>query len=379
MPDPIRILIVDDEVSQMKALCNTLRDQGYLTTGFTSGHEALAALPTEKFDLLLTDLMMPGMDGISLLRAALKADGDLVGIVMTGHGTVDTAVEAMKVGALDYILKPFKLSIILPVLSRALAVRRLRLENAALTTRLSQRTVELEAANGELEAFSYSIAHDLRAPLHSVNGFAAILLEEFAPQLPPEAKRLLRVVTGSAQHMGRLIDDLLRFARLSRQPMVPNPVNIAVLVREVLEELRSLYPAHGVQIVTADLPDAVGDLSLIRQVFVNLLSNAYKFTRHTEEARVEVGCQRGGGETVYFVRDNGAGFDMEFAQKLFGVFQRMHRADEFEGTGIGLSIVRRVVQRHGGRIWAESQVNHGASFFFTLAPGGDPSPLQNGK
>lgn len=368
---PVRVLIVDDEVAQMKALCNTLRERGYETTGFSSGREAIVTLETQSFDLLLTDLMMPDMDGITLLRTARARDPELVGIVMTGQGTIDTAVEAMKAGALDYILKPFKLSMILPVLARALAVRRLRIENAELTEGLQERTEALEAANRELETFSYSVAHDLRAPLRSVSGFAGMLEQDFASQLPDEARRLLSHVTSGARRMGQIIDDLLRLSALGRQPLIKTELKLGPMVGELVEELKREQPQRQTEVVVDQLPDAMGDLSLVRQVFVNLLSNGFKFTRRREQARIEVGAEIRDQDTVYFVRDNGAGFDMRFADRLFGVFQRMHKAEDFEGSGIGLSIVQRIVHRHGGRIWAEAEPGKGATFRFTLGNSGD--------
>ncbi len=379
MPSPplAKLLIVDDEAAQMTALCDTLEYQGYATTGFTMAKDALAALHEQSFDLVLTDLMMPEMDGIALLRAAQEADPNLVGILMTGHGTIDTAVEAMKVGALDYILKPFKLSGILPVLTRALAVRRLRMQNKELEQRVRERTLELEAANKELEAFSYSVSHDLRAPLRAIDGFSEILLRDYAAQLPEPAQRLLRIVYGSAQKMGQLIEDLLNFSRLSRQSLSKRPVHFAGLLQQVLDELQQQRQGRQVEIRIGQLPDCVGDPALLKQVLVNLLSNALKFTRQREQALIEVGCQDQSNERVYFVRDNGAGFEMDYAEKLFGVFQRLHRAEEFEGTGIGLSIVQRVIHRHGGRTWAQGKVDEGATFYFSLPkldPGLPSSP-----
>jgi two-component system sensor histidine kinase/response regulator len=368
---PARILIVDDEAAQMQALCDTLRDEGYSVVGFTSANEALTALRPQKFDLLLTDLMMPEIDGIHLLRAAVEVDRNLVGIMMTGHGTIGSAVEAMKAGALDYIVKPFKLSVILPVLSRALIVRQLRLENAELVRRVRERTAELEAANKELDAFSASVSHDLRAPLRAILGFSSALAEDYSAQMPPEAQQLLARVTANAGRMKQLIEDLLRFSQLGRQRLARQPVATADLVREVLEDLRREQVDRQVEIRVGDLPDCVGDPALLRQVLVNLLSNAFKFTRQKENAIIEVGYRRQEGEQVYFVKDNGAGFDMQYAQRLFNAFQRLHRADEFEGTGIGLSIVQRIIVRHGGRIWAEAQVDQGATFFFGLPD--DPS------
>jgi signal transduction histidine kinase len=361
-----RILIVDDEAAQMKALCHTLGDEGYQTTGFASAKAALAELRNKKYDLVLTDLMMPEIDGIALLRAALEADPELIGVVMTGEGTIATAVEAMKAGALDYILKPFKLSAILPVLSRALAVRRLRMENAELTKRVRERTAELEAANKDLELFCSSVSHDLRAPLRHIDGFSSLLNVRFADQMPTEAQRLLGCVSTSVRRMGQLVDDLLRFSRMGRVRLSRRSVSISEIVRELLEEFEKERADRSVNIQLGELPDCMGDGPLLRQVFVNLLSNAFKFTRHKDKATIEVGCRREGDEKVYFVRDDGAGFDMHHADKLFGVFQRLHSEKEFEGTGVGLSIVQRIIQRHGGRIWAEAKAGKGAAFYFTL-------------
>jgi two-component system sensor histidine kinase/response regulator len=368
MPDAdlARILIVDDEAAQMKALCDTLRDQSYITAGFASARAALAELRSQKFDLILTDLMMPEMDGITLLRSALEIDPNLIGIIMTGEGTISSAVEAMKTGALDYILKPFKLSAILPVLSRALAVRRLRIRNAELEQRVRERTAELEAANRDLESFCSSVSHDLRAPLRHIDGFSILLIENYASQMPEEAQRLLKFVSSSALRMGQLIDDLLHFSRLGRQQLSKQPVNISALVQKALEEVGKEQGGRSVELRISELPDTMGDPSVLNQVFINLLSNAYKFTRQKENAIIEVGWREQQGEGVYFVKDNGAGFDMKHANKLFGVFQRLHSQKEFEGTGVGLSIVQRIVHRHGGRIWAEAEVGKGTAFYFTL-------------
>ncbi|MDB5047161.1 MAG: sensor histidine kinase [Fibrobacteres bacterium] len=370
-----RILIVDDEEPLLISLCDTLKEHGYDTTGFLSAAAALMALKLEKFDLLLTDLMMPEMDGITLLRRALEIDPDLVGIVITGEGTISTAVEAMQIGALDYILKPFRLRVILPVLARALEVKWLRMENNRLECRvreyvggLKAANADFETANKDLEAFSYSISHDLRAPLRHISGYSNMLKERFAGQLPEEAGRLIATITASCGNMDKLIEDLLRFSRTSRQAMSKGPLGLKAMVADVLDGLSGEQSGRHIEIRIGDLQDGIGDAALIRQVFVNLLSNGFKFTRKTKDAVLEVGCEHKDGKTVYFIRDNGAGFDMKNADKLFGVFQRLHLARDFEGTGVGLSIVQRIIQRHGGRIWAESEVDKGATFFFTLSP-----------
>ena len=363
---PARILIADDEPAQMRALCDTLGSHGYDVVGVDSGPAALQALAGGGYDLLLTDLLMPGMDGIELLQTALARDPDLVVVLTTGEGTITTAVEAMRAGALDYVLKPFKLSAILPVLSRALAVRRLRVDNAALERRLHQRNAELEAANEELRAFSYSVSHDLRAPLRAVEGFSRILVEDHAAELSPPARRLVDKVVGGATRMTQLIEDLLRFSQLGRQPLSKQPVDMAHLIRAVVEELRAQEPDRAVVVQIGDLPGCEGDPALLRQVVVNLLGNAFKFTRGRAEAVIEVDGRVEDGAAVYTVRDNGAGFDRARAARLFGVFQRFHTDKEFEGTGVGLSIARLVVQRHGGRIGADSEEGQGAAFWFSL-------------
>ena len=238
--------------------------------------------------------------------------------------------------------------------------------NLELEKRVDERTAALEAANKELEAFSYSVSHDLRAPLRAIDNFAKILAEDFSAVLPGEAQDLLNRIVKSAGKMSKMIEDLLRLARLGGQPLVKRRLNLASMVREVFDELRVQEPGRRVELQLDELPDCVADPALLKQDVVNLLSNAFKFTRGKEPARIHAGCRREKGERVYFVRDNGAGFDMEHARSLFGVFQRLHGEMEFEGTGVGLSIVQRIIHRHGGRIWAEAEVNKGATFYFTL-------------
>jgi len=368
-----RLLVVDDEAAQVEALCRTLEDEGYSVTGFTGTGAALAALRGGSFDIVLTDLTMPGMDGIAFLNAAREIDPGLAGIVMTGHGSIATAVEAMKAGALDYILKPFDLRVILRVLARTQAMLRLRRENAALLERLSARTVELEAANRdlsvanrELEAFGDSVSHDLRAPLRTIDGLLRVVQEDFGVGFPPEAHRHIEAISAQAARMSALIEDLLRLSRLGREPLQKQAVDIRALVLEVVGELRAAEEARQLDITVADLPAAQADPSLLRQVWVNLVANALKFTRRRERALIEIGAGARDGQKLYSIRDNGAGFDPRRAERLFGIFQRLHAAKDFEGTGVGLSIARRIIERHGGSIWAEGEPDKGAAFHFTL-------------
>lgn len=235
-----------------------------------------------------------------------------------------------------------------------------------LENRVRVRTAELEAANKELESFSYSVSHDLRTPLRAIDGFSRILLDDYTDKLDDEGKRLLKVVRDNTSRMGQLIDDILKFSRVGRLELGFSEVDMERQAREVFEELRPDVADAKLQLEIEPVLPTRGDAAMMRQVWVNLLSNAIKFSRPRAAARIKVGSFKEGDETVYFVKDNGVGFDMRYADKLFGVFQRLHGVTEFEGTGIGLAIVKRIVTRHDGRVWAEGKVDQGATFYFAL-------------
>jgi signal transduction histidine kinase len=233
---------------------------------------------------------------------------------------------------------------------------------------LEERVAELDAVNKELEAFSYSVSHDLRAPLRHVSGFATLLEERTEGQLDPKSRKYLQTITDAAAKMGQLIDDLLEFSRIGRGPLHTQRVCLGDLVREARQEVTAdpAIAARNIEWRVHDLPEVEGDAATLRLAIINLLSNAVKYTSTRAEAQIEVGAGDGRDEVVVFVRDNGVGFDMQYVHKLFGVFQRLHSSDEFEGTGIGLANVKRIIQRHGGRVWAEGELNRGATFYFAL-------------
>lgn len=265
--------------------------------------------------------------------------------------------------------------VLVPLLPRALALPSLRKAlaeigrlNAELERRVAERTALLEATNKELEAFSYSVSHDLRAPLRGMDGFSRALLEDYADKLDATGRDYLERLRAGSQRMAQLIDDMLELSRITRSELRRETVDLSAMAREIAEELRKSRPDRRVEFVVAPGIVVDGDPKLLRLLLGNLLGNAWKFTGKHETARIEFGRQEQEGGTVFFVRDNGAGFDPAYAGKLFGAFQRLHSAAEFEGTGVGLATVQRIVHRHGGRIWAEGEVEKGAAFFFTLAP-----------
>jgi two-component system, NtrC family, sensor kinase len=394
---PKKVLAVDDSETYLQQLAETLRSEGYEVILARSGEEALELLAVQPVDCILLDLMMPGIGGRETCQRVKGAPvmRDIPIIMLTAVEDREAMIQGLGAGADDYIAKSSDLDLVRArVLAqimrkqfedehRAIREKLLRAEyaavearnalqmaqaKAALTEELELKNAELEVKNDELESFSYSVAHDLRAPLRSIDGFSLALLEDCGDKLDAAGKEYLTYVRQSTQRMARLIDDLLALSRVTRTPLDRAEVDISSAAHGVAMRLAKSSPDRRVDVVVAERMVGDCDHHLLTIVFENLIGNAWKFTGKRDEARIEVG-RIDGDPPTYFVRDNGAGFDMSYASKLFGVFQRLHSTAEFEGTGIGLATVQRVVRRHGGRIWAEGAVGEGATFYFTLRGG----------
>ncbi len=392
MSDSVKILLVDDKPQNLAVLETVLDDSDYHVTKAMSAQEALVALFDTDFALIILDVQMPGTTGFELAHIIKerKKTKDIPIIFVTAHfGEDQHVLSGYSAGAVDYLTKPINPTILK---SKVAVFADLYRKSKALdeaNQSLHRRNQELTAANKELEAFSYTVSHDLRAPLRHVSGFIHQLGQDSAGRLDEQGQRYVTLIQDAATEMGKLIDHLLAFSRMGRSELHLTTVDMNQVVRQAVSDLKpELHEPLGarpwvstcgqqdcpatrgerhIELDLAALPEVQADPALMRQVWTNLLSNAAKYTRPRDPARIEVGCQENSaGEHVFFVRDNGVGFDMKYASKLFGVFQRLHRPTEFEGTGIGLANVRRIIARHGGQTWAEAKPDLGATISFTL-------------
>jgi two-component system, sensor histidine kinase and response regulator len=414
------ILIAEDSPTQAEQLKHLLEAHGYVVSTAPNGKQALDSARNHKPTLIISDIVMPEMDGYALCKA-VKSDQhlrDVPVIIVTTLSSIQDIVTGLECGADNFIRKPYDPKTLLARIDNLLSNWELRRGNKMrmgleiflggnkhfitsereqildllissyeqaiqvneelklreqevnmLNGDLEQHAAELEAANKELESFSYSVSHDLRAPLRAIDGFSRILEDDYGPTLDDEGRRLLKTVRDNTVRMAQLIEDLLEFSRWGRQPLASAEVDMTALAREVFGEMETARNGVPLACTFEALPAAYGDRSLIRQVWINLLSNAVKYSGGRAAPQISVSGYSEDVQSVYCVQDNGAGFDMTYYDKLFGVFQRLHRAEEFPGTGVGLAIVRRVVLKHGGRVWAQGKVDEGASFYFSLPAG----------
>lgn len=378
-----KILLVDDRPQNLLALEAILGDMGHNLIRARSGREALRYLLYHDVALVLLDVRMPVMNGFEtarLIRQREKSKTTPIIFLTAATGDQEMVSEGYSAGGVDYIVKPF-----IPEILRAkvevflnLAAARRSLEEEVTRRReaekqleasaegLRLRAIELQSANQELAAFAYSASHDLRAPLRHIDGFCRLLTEGAGEMLDAEHRQYLDHIARSAGRMGRLLDHLIDLSKAGRAEMFTTAVDLNSLLDEVLEGLEPELTTRNIVWEKCSLPTVVGDEAMLRQVLVNLVSNSLKYTIRKDPANIAVGYRLNPDEAIIFIRDNGAGFDMKHAGKLFKVFQRLHTEREFKGSGIGLAIVQRIVQRHGGRVWGEGKPGEGATFYFSL-------------
>jgi signal transduction histidine kinase len=392
----LEVLIVEDSPTQAERLRHLLEGQGYTVTVAPDGKQALEAAFRHRPDIIISDIVMPEIDGYALCKT-VKSDPklkELPVILLTSLTSLEDVVKGLECGADNFIRKPYDEKYLLARLRHILINRELRQEQKmqmGVEIHLAGRThfitsdrqqildllistyeeaihinEQLQAINKELEAFSYSVSHDLRAPLRHIDGFSKALLDECGDQLDAQGKSHLQRVRESVKRMSELIEDLLRLSRVTRSEMVNERVDLSEMAHAVATDLQKTQPERRAEFIIPPAVMVEGDGRLLRVMLENLIGNAWKFTQKRAQTRIEFGATQHEGRRAYFVRDNGAGFDMTYAGKLFGPFQRLHTAEEFPGTGIGLATVQRIIHRHGGRIWAEGAVGMGATFYFTL-------------
>jgi two-component system, sensor histidine kinase and response regulator len=398
---PLEILVVEDSATQLQHLTHILEQGGYAVRTASNGEVALTRLGERRPSLVISDIIMPGMDGYQLCRR-IKEDDAFSGIpviLVTYLSHTHDVVRSLEAGADNFIMKPYEPEFLLARVRRTLAARQdeghcppseflLQIEDKDYCIRSNPRRMlevllstyetalqknerlkaaqeALKAANQELEAFSYSVSHDLRTPLSVITGYSDLLWLDYRELLDEDGRNHLMMVRKSAEKMDRLISDLLELSRVTRTELKRERFDLTAMLREIVAELRKENPSRQVDCSIQEGMEIAGDSSLLRIALENLLRNAWKFTSKKERGRIEAGWSPR-TEPVYFLRDNGAGFNMQEVENLFASFRRLHSEDEFPGTGLGLTIVQRIVHRHRGRIWAEGRVNEGATFFFTV-------------
>ncbi len=381
--DRVNILMVDDQPANLVALEAMLQGLGQNLVKAESCREALKWLLTDEFAVILLDVKMPEMDGFetaTLIRERDKSRHTPILFLTAADKSQDHAVRGYAVGAVDYLVKPVvpefvrsKVAVFVELAKKSELLRRqtrLLLESEQAALELAETRAELvrdlEHKNRELESFSYAVSHDLQAPLRRIDSFSRAVLESQGEKLDEPGRRYLERVREASQHMAQLIDDVLHLSRVTRADLREQDVDLSALATLILSRLQESEPARKVEVKVRPGVVVSGDGQLLRIALENLLENSWKFTNKLPEARIEFGVTQASGEPTYFVRDNGAGFDMTYADRLFGPFQRLHPQDEFAGSGIGLATVQRIIHRHGGQVWAEGLVGQGATFQFTL-------------
>ena len=381
--DKVNILLVDDQPANLVALEAMLQGLGQNLIKAESGREALKWLLTHEFAVILLDVKMPEMDGFetaTLIRQRDKSRHTPILFLTAADKTQNQAVRGYAVGAVDYLVKPVvpefvrsKVAVFVELAKKSELLRRqtqLLLESEQAARELAETRAELvrdlEHKNRELESFSYAVSHDLRAPLRRIDSFSRAVLESQGEKLDESGRHYLERVREASQHMSQLVDDVLYLSRVTRAELREQEVDLSALASLILVRLQEGEPTRKVETKVRPGVVVTGDGQLLRIALENLLENAWKFTGREPEARIEFGVTNAAGEPTYFVRDNGAGFDMTYADRLFGPFQRLHPQGEFPGSGIGLATVQRIIHRHGGRVWAEGLLGQGATFQFTL-------------
>jgi two-component system, sensor histidine kinase and response regulator len=382
MTDKATILIIDDKPSNIYVLEKLLEKPDRILLSATTGRNGLMLALENSIDLIFLDVQMPEMNGfeVAQILKSNKRTRDIPIIFQSAEMKERQSImKGFEEGAVDYLAKPLdpeltkaKVSVLLKIqmqkkelIEKNNSLEKAEAEITKLNGELEKKIAELEMANKEMESFSYSVSHDLRAPIRSLEGYSKILIEDYATTMDAEANRLLQIIRNNARKMDTLINDLLEFSRLGKKEVQKSSINTEQLVRNIVNEISPVVNNHA-KVQFHSLPPANADYTLIKQVWVNLISNGLKYSAKKKEPLIEIGSHSQAAETVYYVKDNGAGFDMQYADKLFGVFQRLHKPTEFEGTGVGLAIVQRIVLKHGGRVWGEGKPQEGATFYFSL-------------